>query len=108
MASVLQPKTHCHLIQGVGSLSTGPYPAQGPLSLINILRVLNPVQKRFTRELGRRAAGALRDLVEALLEVSWNINSYHKSRSVPPLKGLYLKITAYPALKRWAILFRPA
>jgi hypothetical protein len=27
---------------------------------------------------------------------------------VPPLKGLSFKITAYPALKRWAIFFRPA
>jgi hypothetical protein len=25
---------------------------------------------------------------------------------VPPLKGLTLKISAYPALKRWAKLFR--
>src|ERR1035441_7960710 len=42
--SIVQAKTLCDLVQGVGSLSTRPNPFQNPLGLIGIFQVLNMLQ----------------------------------------------------------------
>jgi len=73
---------------------------------MNILSIFNPPHKRLARKLTRRATDAFRDSIETLLQMLWN--SIGHRRSLPPLKGSTIIIRAYPALKRWAMIFRPA
>jgi hypothetical protein len=65
-------------MQRVGALSAGPHPAQGALSLINVLSIFDPLQKRLMCELIRAPTGTLRDLGETIRQISWKNNDHRK------------------------------